>query len=139
MKKLAIITIVFLIIMTASQTNISFSLLDYFSGEYTAYTETEETSKAIDLGFCYMNSQPVSKNLVGESIKIENLEVSSALKTLNARVIKTEYLDDGTTIIYAFSNLISDHVNVCGENVNLQIAQKEDCFIIGWPLILGSY
>ena len=138
MKKIAVIIIMFLIILSGVKTENDFSLLNYFSGEYVVYTSTEN-EECIDLGFCYMNTKPTTENVVGESITIENLEISTALKTLSAQVVKTEYLEDGTTVIYAFTNLINEKVDVNGQKVNLQIATRDERSVIGWPLILGSY
>lgn len=129
----------FIIILNGVNYKTEFTLLDYFSGEYTAYTSQKTGEDCVDLGFCYMNSQKVEGDVIGESMEIYNLEVGAALSALNARVIKTEYLEDGSTVIYAFTTLIEDKVSVDGENVNLQIASKDDRFIIGWPLIMGSY
>lgn len=86
-----------------------------------------------------MNSQKVSGHIIGESMVIERLEVGSALTTLKAKVIKTEYLEDGTVVIYAYTTLINDKVDVSGNRVNLQIATRDNRTVIGWPLILGSY
>lgn len=116
----------------------TFSLLDYFSGNYTVYTSLAG-EECVDLGFCYMNSKPVKEGVVGESVRVENLDISAAIRTLNAKVIKTEYLDDGTTVIYAHTNLINKHVVVEKKKVNLQIAFKDEITTIGWPLILGSF
>lgn len=139
MKKLMIVIFIFIIILAGKQERNSFSLLDYFSGEYTAYTSSESGQNCVDLGFCYMNSKPITNELIGESIVVQNFEVGSAIKVLNARVIKTECLEDGTNVIYAFTTLIDDKVKVDGENVNLQIATRNNTTVIGWPLILGSF
>lgn len=139
MKKIAVVLVMFLIILSGAKNEKQFSLLNYFSGEYIAYTSEDSGEDCIDLGFCYVNSKPVENCVVGESIEIENCEVASALSVLNARVVKTEYLEDGTTIIYAYSNLINEKVEVFGKKVNLQIATKNERTIIGWPLILGSF
>ncbi len=139
MKKLMIVIFIFIILLAGKQENHSFSLLDYFSGEYTAYTSSESGEDCVDLGFCYMNSKPITNELIGESIIAQNLEVGSAIKVLKARVVKTECLEDGTNVIYAFTSLINDKVKVDGENVNLQIATRNDTTVIGWPLILGSF
>ena len=138
MKKLAIVFIVFLIILNGVQTK-KFTLLDYFSGDYTAYTSLNKSSNATNLGFCYMYTTPNVDNIIGESIIVENLEVESAINSLKARVVKTEYLDDGTTVIYAYSSLIDEKVEVSEGYVNLQLAIKNDRTVIGWPLILGSF
>lgn len=139
MKKIAIVLVLFLIILSSVQTNNTFSLLDYFSGEYTVYTSLDNGEDCVNLGFCYMNSKPVSNNVMGESMVVENLEVGTALSALNARVVKTEYLEDGTSVIYAYTTLIDDKVEIGDEQVNLQIATRNTRSVIGWPLILGSY
>lgn len=139
MKKMFVVLFMFFILIGECQPQANFSLLNYFSGEYSVYTSNAEGSDCIDLGFCYMNSKPVHEQIQGESLVINNLEISSAIKTLNARVVKTEYLDNGTIVIYAFSSLIPKNVIAFDEKVNLQIATKDDRSVIGWPLILGSY
>lgn len=138
MKKLLVVIIVFLIILSRVEINSSFTLLDYFSGEYIAYT-SQELDNSVDLGFCYMNVHPVDSEIIGESMVILNFEIGEAIDNLNAKVVKTEYLDDGTTVIYAYSKLINEKVEVDGKKVNLQIATKDERTVIGWPLIIGSY
>lgn len=139
MKKLMIVIFVFIILIVGNQEDKDFSLLDYFSGEYTAYATSGAGTESVDLGFCYMNSKPAQDNLVGESMVVKNFELSQAIDTLNARVVKTEYLDNGTIVIYAFTNLINKKVKVDGKNVNLQFATNDEYTVVGWPLILGSF
>ena len=139
MKKFVVVIFIFLVIFSCVKDQTHFSLLEYFAGEYTVYTSSGQTENAVDLGFCYMNNKPTNQNVVGESMVVSDLEIGSALSSLKARVVKTEYLEDGTTVIYAHTNLIREQVKVDGKNVNLQIANKGDRFVIGWPLILGSY
>lgn len=139
MKKFAIVLVMFLIILNGVKEESQFSLLNYFSGDYVAYTSEIIDKSSFDLGFCYINSKPVKNYIIGESIVISDCEISSVLKVLKAKVVKTEYLQDSTTIIYAFTNLINDKVDVFGKTVNLQIAFNEDRTTIGWPLILGSF
>ena len=139
MKKLAVVMFMFIVLLNGVVDNEQFSLLDYFSGDYTVYTSQSNEEDCVDLGFCYMNSKPVTNSVIGESLVIENLEVGDALNKLKARVVKTEYLEDGTTVIYAISSLIKTNVDVDGKKVNLQIANKDNRFVVGWPLILGSY
>lgn len=138
MKKLIIVIIVFLILVVNVEDNHKFCLLDYFSGDYKIYSKSKGVN-SVDLGFCYMYSTPYVDNVIGESIRIENLEPVSALKTLHAKIVKTEYLDNGTTVIYAYTNKINDKVSIDDKYVNLQIAHNENYSIIGWPLILGSF
>lgn len=139
MKKLMIVIFIFIVLIVGKQGGQTFTLLDYFAGDYTAYTSTSSGEDCVNLGFCYMNSKPVSKGVIGESVVVKNLEVGSAIKVLNARVVKTECLEDGTNVIYAYTGLIEEKVNVDGKTVNLQIATKDEKTVIGWPLILGSF
>ena len=135
-----IIIAIFLILISTNPRQNNFTLLNYFTGEYTSYTEEAVGEESIDLGFCYMQNKTSEKNiLVGESVKIKNFEPVAALKKLNARVIKTEYIENGTVVIYAYSNLINKNIKVDNQNVNLQIAHNDNYTIIGWPQILGSF
>ena len=138
MKKL-IIACMLIFVLMAGVRNSDFSLLDYFSGEYRVYT-ADQTESSVDLGFCHMSNCLTSREgVVGESIKIYNFEPVSALEILNAKLIKTETLEKGTVVMYAYSNLIKDNVQLDNEKVNIQIATNEDYCVIGWPLILGSF
>ena len=140
MKKFFIVIAVFLILISCKEVENNFTLLDYFSGEYTAYTKIAQSENCVNLGFCYMQDEKVEESkLVGESLKVYNFEPVEALKTLKAKLLKTEYLENGTTIIYAYTSLIKEKVEVENKNVNIQIAQNDEYSIIGWPLILGSY
>ena len=140
MKKFFIVIVMFLVLISSKNAENNFTLLDYFSGEYTAYTEEQISNNCVNLGFCYMQDKNVeSRFLVGESLKIVNFEPINALKKLNAKIVKTEYLEDGLVVIYAYTILIKEKVEIDNKNVNIQIAQNDDYSIIGWPLILGSY
>lgn len=139
MKKILIAIIIISIFVCQFKASNSFSLIDYFDGEYTIYTKNK-SENAINLGFCFMQKNRQStENIIGESLVVENLEVGSAIKTLNAKVIKTEYIENGIVVIYAYTNKILTNVKVDGKPVNLQIAQRENDFVIGWPLILGDF
>lgn len=138
MKKFLIVLTMFAILLATQNIKKDFTLLDYFSGEYIAYTQTANEF-ATNLGFCYMQTNKVdAKSLIGESLKIENFEPVSALKTLKANVIKTEYIE-GRIVIYAYSPFINKDVKIDNLKVNLQIAQTDEYTILGWPLILGSF
>ena len=139
MKKIAIVTIVFLVLLSGLKVENKFSLLNYYSGEYIVYTASKTTEDGVNLGFCHMESKPTYEGVMGESMVMYNIEVGAIIKDINARVVKTEYLEDGTTIIYAFTNLINDNVKIDGKVVNFQIAIKDERVVVGWPLILGSY
>ena len=138
MKKLLIVATLFIILLNANEGK-HFSLLDYFEGEYYAYTESRISFDSINLGMCYMTESSVLvEDVVGESIKVYNFEPISALEQLNARLIKTEQVE-GATVFYAYSHLVDRSINVFGTECNIQIAYYDDYSIIGWPMILGSF
>jgi len=140
MKKFFVVIVMFLVLICSKNVENDFTLLDYFSGEYTSYTEEIESEESLNLGFCYMQDKDVDKNkLVGESLKIYNFEPINALKKLNATLVKTECLDNGLVVIYAYTNKIKDYVEVDNKKVNIQIANNDECSVVGWPLILGSF
>ena len=139
MKKLLIFLLLIMVLFYTNKTSKPFSLTDYFSGEYISYSDNATSENSISLGFCYINNNEKSSYTIGESITSNNLEISSAIKTLKANVIKTEYLENGTTVIYAYSPLISKSVTLNNNMVNIQIATNNTQTTIGWPLILGSF
>lgn len=140
MKKLFVVIVVFLILIGNVGVKNNFTLLDYFGGEYYAYSNSPISNHYIFLGSCYMNIGEVNSNdIVGESMIIENFEPIAAIEELNGKIIFTEFLDTGASVIYAYTDQIGRYVNVNGEKVNIQIAQYNDYSVIGWPLILGSF
>lgn len=139
MKKLLLTIGVMIIFLLSSHNTNNFSLLDYFDGEYYSFSSCQ-IENSVDLGFAYMSNVEIERDkLSGESVKLKNSEPSEAIKKLKAKVIHTEYLESGTIVIYAYTNLISKKVKVKDENVNLQIAIDEEFCIVGWPLIMGSF
>ena len=137
MKKLIIFLFLISTLFYTHSFNNSFCIKNYFTGEYTAYSSSSNT-KDINLGFCSITNTK-TKSTIGESIICQNLELSAAIKTLKATVLKKEYLDCNTVVIYGYSPLINKSVNLNNLKVNIQIAVKDNEIIIGWPLILGSF
>ncbi len=140
MKKLVIIFCLTFIFLSGQPKN-NFTLLNYFKGDYSAYTETAVLEDNIFLGSCYLNKGRIDDLdlLVGESMVIKNLEAGAVIKLLKANVVKTESLGSGAVVIYANSPLINKSVRISNQKVNLQIAVYADYSVIGWPLILGSF
>ena len=132
------IAVFIFIFLLSGQKASNFSLLDYFDGEYSAYTSSCEYG-GTNLGICYMTQSKKVKNKMGESLVIKNFEAGDAIKTLQAKVVKTEYLPTGATVIYAYSNLIPKSIKQSNKDVNLQIACYDDYVVIGWPVIIGSF
>lgn len=140
MKKMLIVIILFVILVGGVKTENDFSLLDYFDGEYYAYSNAPVSENYINLGSCYMNFGTVEREkIIGESMLVYNLEVGAAIQSLDAHIIKSEYIETGATVIYGYSNKINTSLDVDGEEINIQIACYDDYCVIGWPLILGSF
>ena len=140
MKKFLIVIAVFLVLVGSKNVEKDFTLLDYFAGEYTSYTHEQTSETDLNLGFCFMQeNKSVNIGLVGESLKIYNFEPIDALKKLNAKLVKTEYVGSGLVVLYAYTNKIKDSVELDAKKVNLQIANCDEYSIVGWPLILGSF
>lgn len=81
----------------------------------------------------------VKGKVIGESVKTTNTELVKLLNDLDARVVKSEYLDCGAVVISAFSPKIEESIMLDDKEVNLQIASYTDYAIVGWPVILGSF
>ena len=140
MKKMLMCLVLFVILLSGAENKKKFTLCDYCSGDYVSYSNTPLNNNSIYTGFCYINDQKIDwKNTIGECITINNFEPSRMIKDLGAQVVKTEYLETGTTVIYAYSNLIPGSGEIDNENVNLQIAYYETHSVVGWPLILGGF
>ena len=138
MKKIFVLILVLsLIIINAFYWRKNFSFRDYFSsGNLTQYTANLKpyTPKL------FRKFLSNKKDVVGESIYFENLEVGEALKTLQAEVKYTEYLEDmNLTVLYCYTDKIKDSVYTNNYKINLQIASCENYTVIGWPMILGSF
>ena len=141
MKKLLCVLTLFIILISNNSTAEDFSLRSYYSGEYVAYSHVPISSEYINLGSAIMNMGELTDKtkIVGESMTIQNFEPIAALKQLDAKLIKTERLDSGAQVFYAYSNKIKSSVEVDGQKVNLQIAYYDEYAVVGWPLILGSF
>ena len=137
MKKLFIAVFLMMLLISNVKYPKEFTLLDYFDGEYACYVN--DRGVGLDLGFCSMVDEKIDEECVGESMVIRDLEVGGAIKALDAKVVKTECLDSGCIVLYAYSDKINKSVFIDNKEVNLQIAYQEDYSVIGWPLILGSF
>ena len=140
MKKILILIILLLIlIFNCAKTQNDFTLKDYFpTGEITYYTNENVDTTAHLLPNVYISKS--SNYAIGESIFLKNIEIGNAIKTLGARVLLVETLQEkNLTILYC--NLPQLHISVDykGFDINLQIASCEDYTVIGWPMILGSF
>ncbi|MBQ7797865.1 MAG: hypothetical protein IJ371_01940 [Clostridia bacterium] len=121
-----------------------FSLQNYFnSGMLHIYTNRPINETSIYLANTYMSTSTkgIKKgDIIGESLYFQNLEISSAINKLKAKVKFTEYIDNqNLTLIYAYSTLIPKYEMVNNVKINLQISTCDAYSVIGWPLIYGSF
>lgn len=137
MRKILIALFIMAILINGSPKKNDFTLLDYFEGEYHCYTASD--ADGVDLGFCCMAQERIESECIGESMRFSNLEIGNALEVLEARVVRTECLDNGTVVIYAHTDMIDDSVSIDNQRVNIQIAHNDQYSVIGWPLILGGF
>lgn len=126
-------------LITGGENKETFSLLNYFSGEYYSYTTSAINASSVNLGACYMTSVQAETHCIGESVKVNNLEPISAIKTLKAEIVKTEILQNGAVVFYCYSPNVKSSVNAFNKKINIQLAYYEDYSIVGWPLILSSF
>ena len=95
--------------------------------------------------FCYVeelnNILKQTDKMVGFTLKIENEEVKSVLKKINAQ--NTYYKNYG---FYGWSKILNEIFKIKNNKVqmfdgvvNFQALQRENDVILGFPIILGSY
>lgn len=85
-----------------------------------------------------MNKNKRTTNMMGEKMICKNLEIGAVLKTLKAKVVKTEVIQN-FLVIYAYTPIINSSVKNGNKLTNLQIVEKEDCCVIGWPVVLSDF
>jgi hypothetical protein len=85
--------------------------------------------------------KPKLNKIMGESVQF-NGSLEAAMFLINfyqARVVKTEWLQDGMMLVYANANLFSQALYLENDWVNLQICYHNGVITIGSPIILGDY
>ena len=144
------VILLFLPLLTLAQNSISFQSLNaqnikiYFSEKIEA-EEIEIHPNGIG-SYIQVGASDANKFLKKNcfsGITFESaLSVSKILKTLNAKIISKQnisILDENKTIIYAYTDKLSNFVVLNGQKVNIQILVGEKVNLIGHPLLLGSY
>jgi len=145
MKKIIVVLIISLLFACSIFVNSNnFTLTSYFNtGILHIYTNRPINETSIYLANTYMSSNSsgaTQKDILGESLYFENLEVGSAIKTLKAKIKFTEYINSqNLTIIYAYSKLIPKYKIINNIKINLQISTCDNYSVIGWPVIYGSF
>ncbi len=73
-----------------------------------------------------------------QRIELNAIEAKQALENLMIEVVATENFDT-VCVFYGRSPLIYGGVTVNGQEVNIMIATRKDCVIVGTPVLKGSY
>lgn len=88
------------------------------------------------------NAGMIAKNmdkLLGVAMFMDRqLSADELLKNFNAEIIDSTQ-DSSLKIIYAYSPLLDNGVEIDNKKVNLQIAVGQNKTVIGSPLIMGAY
>ena len=71
-------------------------------------------------------------------IVIFDKNVSDVVKTLDVKLIKRENID-GTEVLYGYTNLFGSFVYIDGKQSNVQIVERQNKTIAGFPLILSGF
>ena len=80
----------------------------------------------------------------GCSVSGECVEVSKDFgfgeicKKLNIKIISSEHVND-RLVVTAYSNILPTYLTSENNKINIQIAETENAYLIGYPLILHSY
>lgn len=78
-------------------------------------------------------------SVAGECVEVnKNYGLNNIIKKLNLKLEKTEEFS-GRVLITGYSNVLPTSLSSNGKKLNIQIAETENSYLIGYPLILHSY
>ena len=66
------------------------------------------------------------------------MQTSKNSKKLNLKIISSEHVND-RLVVTAYSNILPTYLTSENNKINIQIAETENAYLIGYPLILHSY
>lgn len=84
------------------------------------------------------SAQKILKNTTSQSVVLTNLTVNQIKQKLHLKVVETNSVS-GVVELVGYSNKLSNFIYVNGKKVNVQIACKPDCIVVGYPLILQGF
>jgi len=112
-------------------------------GEYAIYSREDVQSSLVDrrvssgVGYIYYtvskNAEALRakfSNIDGESIVLAGQSAKEILKKLGYREVSPGY---------GYSPRAKDFIKANGQKINLQIVERNDSVVVGWPVVLGSY
>ncbi len=74
----------------------------------------------------------------GVMLKFSKDKKQEIMENFNVKVIKKEQID-GLNIIYGYTDFYSNFIYIKGKQSNVQIAESDDCVIVGFPIIYSGY
>ena len=74
----------------------------------------------------------------GVIIVFDDCNVYETAQKLNMSTIKEEEIE-GMKILYGYTTFYSGHIYIDGKQVNVQLVQKQNEVIAGFPIILTGY
>ena len=78
-------------------------------------------------------------SIAGECVEInKNFSLNNIIKKLNLKIISTEKVNN-CVVLSGHTNLLPSSLKSNGKRINIQIAETENTYLIGYPLILHSY
>lgn len=112
-------------------------------GTYSIYSRQDVSSPLVTrcvssgIGFIYYaHSKDASAlralfdHIDGESIEIPGISARQVFKKLGAKEVSSGY---------GYSPKWRDFIKVGGQRINLQVVERGETTVVGWPVILGSY
>lgn len=75
----------------------------------------------------------------GECVEVEkNFGLSGIIKTLNLTIVTSRTINN-KMVLEGYSNFLPTFVTSQNKKINIQIAETENSYLVGYPLILHSY
>ena len=74
----------------------------------------------------------------GVILKYSTGQKDKILEDFGVKVIKKEQIEN-RDIIYGYTKFYSDFIYIKNKQSNIQIAESEDCIIVGFPIIYSGF
>ena len=84
------------------------------------------------------NLDVLNKNIKGIQFYLSDVGIEDIIARVNGQIVETSQVGD-LKIYYAYSPYYDDCVFVNDKKINMQIAEKEEKIVVGFPLILTGY
>jgi len=112
-------------------------------GEYAIYSRDDIHSSLVErrvasgIGYIYYTTsanapalRTLFTNIDGESIVLPRISGRQVFKKLGYQEVSPGY---------GYSPRGRDYIKVDGQRVNLQVVERNNSTVVGWPVVLGTY